>query len=262
MIADKAFLRSFDRNIRGKFSYFLLRSFSMRVDQINHILLIDSGLPSDMFNILCCNGETDRRSVQIGINYFRQKQRPFAFWIGFEEEPPWLEKELIQSGLVTDETEWAMACDVTKCQESSNFTNIKQVQTEKEVCDMLYVMKSIFSKQEGGAIDLFYHQATKHLISPNSQLRFFIGYENKEPAAIVSLYFDEGLASIFDLIVIPKMRGKGLGKLMMKKAMVEAKINGFGTCILTATNDVRALYQKLGFSDIKTMKVYQSRSET
>jgi ribosomal protein S18 acetylase RimI-like enzyme len=56
------------------------------------------------------------------------------------------------------------------------------------------------------------------------------------------------------------MRGRGLGKLMTQWGMLEAKAKGFDRCILTATNDAKYLYRKLGFVDVKTMKVYHERS--
>lgn len=59
----------------------------MTVLSIDHIVLIDSGLNSNMFNILYCNGATDRASVKIAIDYFKLKKLPYAFWIGFESEP-------------------------------------------------------------------------------------------------------------------------------------------------------------------------------
>ena len=85
---------------------------------------------------------------------------------------------------------------------------------------------------------------------------FWIGYKNAKPVSLVSVYFDEGIASIFDVIVLAEMRGKGLGKLMTQRGMLEAKTKGFDRCILTATNDAKYLYHKLGFVEAKTMKVY------
>lgn len=52
------------------------------------------------------------------------------------------------------------------------------------------------------------------------------------------------------------LRGKGLGKAMTLKAMLSAQKKDFHKCVLTATNDARYLYKKIGFEDLKTMKVY------
>ena len=43
---------------------------------------------------------------------------------------------------------------------------------------------------------------------------------------------------------------------MTLSAMLTAQEKGFNKCVLIATNDAKYLYQKLGFIDLKTMKVY------
>lgn len=43
---------------------------------------------------------------------------------------------------------------------------------------------------------------------------------------------------------------------MTLRAMLSAQEKGINKCVLTATNDAKYLYQKLGFEDLKTMKVY------
>lgn len=260
MLFDKAFLRRFDTNVRGKFSYLPSHIHTMEVSQANHLLVVNSYLPCDMFNIICCNGDADLSVIRENLEYFRLKKLPYAFWIGFEDEPSWLEGELQKLGLVTEEMEWAMACDLTQCQEEVARSGIEKVSTEDGIRDLIQVMKEIFPKNEHDAIESFYHQSEPFLLSPDSQLIYFVGYDNGKPVSLVSVYFDEGIASIFDVIVLPEMRGRGLGKMMTQRAMLEAKTKGFETCILTATNDAKYLYQKLGFVDVKTMKVYHEPS--
>ncbi len=258
MIFEKTFLRKFDKNILGKFSYLPSSTHSMQASLIDNILQIDSNLPCDMFNILCCNGLTDLSSIHKSVDHFRSKNLPYAFWVGFEDEPSWLEAELQKLGLLSDEMEWAMACDLPRYQEDLDLTHfsVRKVCTQEGIQDLVHIMKKIFPQHEHEAIESFYHQSAAHILLLDSRLLFFIGYEGVNPVSLVSLYFDEGLASIFDVIVLPEMRGRGLGKFMTQRAMSEAKTKGFDTCILTATNDAKQLYQKLGFVDVKTMKVY------
>lgn len=256
MFLDKAFRRRFDRNIIGKFSYLPLRNKSMKVIEENHLLLVDSDLPCDMFNILCCTGVTDRSFICENIDYFRSKNLPYAFWVGFEDESSWLEEELQKLGLVTDEMEWAMACDLNKYQKQIDHSDIREICSQAGVQDVIHIMKGIFPKQEHSAIESFYYHSEAYLTSVDSRLKFFVGYESEKPIALSSVYFDEGLASIFDVIVLPQMRGRGVGKLMTQRGMLEVKTRGFDRCILTATNNAKYLYQKLGFIDVKVMKVY------
>jgi ribosomal protein S18 acetylase RimI-like enzyme len=110
--------------------------------------------------------------------------------------------------------------------------------------------------EEHSAIVSFYEQSTPILLSKGCSLSYFVGYDNHKPISLSSLYYHQETASIFDVIVAPEMRGNGLGKAMTLKAMLTAKEDGFKKCVLTATNDAKYLYEKLGFQDLKTLKVY------
>ncbi len=255
---DKEFLKLFDRNIKRKFSYLASHNKQMTLQTFGHIVLIDSGLNSNMFNIVYCNEDGDQRSVKAAIDYFKSKKLPYAFWIGFENEPSWLEKELLALGLVTDETEWAMICNLNKQKPMLIHPDfdIRQVQDQTEMKNIISVINHIIPVDEHLAIQSFYEQSTAVLLSKDCSLTFFVGYESGKPISLSSLFCDQEMASIFDVIVLPEMRGKGLGKAMTLKAMLNAQEKGFNKCVLTATNDAKYLYQKLGFKDLKTMKVY------
>lgn len=256
---DKQFLKLFDRNIKGKFSYLPSHNKQMTIQSIETIVLINSGLNSNMFNILYSNGTTDRGSVKIALDSIRSKKIPYAFWIGFEDDSSWLEDELLALGLVSDETEWAMLSDLDQqvlTPIPSDF-DIRQVQDSAGIQDIINVMNNILLPEEHSAIQSFYEQSAPILLSKGSSLTFFVGYENRKPISLSSLFYDQGIASIFDVIVLPEMRGRGLGKAMTLKAMLSAQEKGFNKCVLTATNDAKYLYQKLGFVDLKTMRVYR-----
>jgi ribosomal protein S18 acetylase RimI-like enzyme len=255
---DNKFLELFDQNIKRKFSYLASHNKKMAIQTFGHIVLIDSGLNSNMFNIIYCNESCDQQSVKAAIDYFKSKKLPYAFWIGFENDPSWLEQELLFLGLVTDETEWAMICDLDKQKPIPiHFDfDIREVQELAEIKNIIIVINQIIPVDEHLAIQSFYEQSAAVLLSKNCSLTFFIGYENGKPISLSSLFCDQEVASIFDVIVLPEMRGKGLGKAMTLKAMLSAQEKGFNKCVLTATNDAKYLYQKLGFNDVKTMKVY------
>lgn len=243
-------MKSFDQNIQGKFTY--LPKHVLK----GQMTLIDSGLQSNMFNIVFCNPNVEPIAVHQAIEYFREKKLPYAFWIGFDADPLWLEQELIAKGLTSEETEWAMVCDLDQHPPEVADFDIRQVQTQEGIQDVISVMNGILPSEEHEAIQTFYEQSQDKLLAEGSRLTFFVGYENERPISISSCFCDENEASVFDVIVLPEMRGKGLGKAMTCQAMLQAKEKGYNRCILTATNDVKYLYQKLGFKDLKTMKVF------
>ncbi len=252
---DRNFLELFDNNIKGKFSYLASHNKHMAIRNFGNVVLIDSGLNSNMFNIIYCNEDGDQRSVKAAIEYFKFKKLPYAFWIGFNNEPSWLEKELLALGLATDETEWAMMCDLKPMPIHSDF-DIRQVEDLAEIQEVISVINQIIPVDEHLAIQSFYEQSAPVLLSKNCPLTLFVGYESGKPISLSSSFCHHEVASIFDVIVLPEMRGKGLGKAMTLRTMLNAQEKGFNKCVLTATNDAKYLYQKLGFKELKTMKVY------
>lgn len=134
--------------------------------------------------------------------------------------------------------------------------DIRQVQDLSEIQNIISIINHILPVDEHLAVQSFYEQSAAVLLSKNCSLTLFVGYESGKPISLSSSFCDQEVASIFDVIVLPEMRGKGLGKAMTLKAMLNAQEKGFNKCVLTATNDAKYLYQKLGFEDLKTMKVY------
>lgn len=255
-------LELFDKNIKAKFSFLPSHLKSMSVHNVGHVIRIDSGLSSNMFNILCCEGRTERSAVQTAVQLARSKQLPYAFWIGFEQDPDWLEEELLALGLITEETEWALHCDLLKqdTKGKKGAFDIRRVHAREGVQDIIRVMHGLLPSEEHVAIQSFYEQSAPVLLKGNCPLTFFVGYVDKKPISLSSCYCDYGLASLFDVIVLPEMRGQGLGIAMTAQGMLHAQEKGFDNCILTATNDAKFLYQKLGFKELKTLKVYQEPS--
>lgn len=245
---------AFDRNIQGKFTY-LPKLLGMEVVRRGGVVFIDSALKSGMFNILYCEGNAGREEVRAAIEYFRTKGLPYAFWIGFEGEPEWLEGELQACGLISEERELAMKCDLGAIKFSELPFDIRRL--SGSVDDLISVMNSIMPQGEHEAIEAFFKKAEPFL--ERGSLTFFVGYEDGSPVSLSSCYSDQGIASVFDVIVLPDKRGKGLGKAMTLAAMRHAKELGIRECVLTATNDAKVLYQKIGFVDIKEMRVYQDR---
>lgn len=262
---DKSnFLLAFDENIKSKFSYLPSLLSNATVIHKNNVLLIDSGLNTDMFNILCCEGIPIRENIRLGIQYFKDKNLPYSFWVGFEQDPIWLKEELYQLGLISVEKEWAMACDSMQS-DWSEFQDIpfavRRVTSVEILQDFITVIQALLPYHEHAAIETLYLKSAHALLSEKSSLTCFVGYDNGRPIATSSVFFHSGLASIFDVIVLPKMRGRGLGKWMTLQAMNQAKEKGVDICILTATNDARYLYEKLGFKVVKAMEVYNERPD-
>lgn len=247
-----------DAHIQHKFAYIPREMPRMAVLDSYHTLLIDSGLPSDMFNIICCTGKEQSQDVELSIRHFREKNYPFCWWVGFDSDPPWIEQELERHGLHRTECEQAMEADLKNpvSHPSLNNLEINRVTDTKGLEDFLSVMCAILPAEEHRAVRTFYRTSAPVWNAPESALSFFVGYVEGRPVAMSTLFTADGLCSIFDVIVISEMRGQGFGSALTCAAMQHGRDAGLERCFLTATNDAKLLYEKIGFKKLKEMCVY------
>ena len=76
------------------------------------LVLADSGLPCDTFNIVCrarLAGPDGMQRCRDAVGYFHGARRPFSWWVGPADEPASLGAMLESVGLERTETELAMA---------------------------------------------------------------------------------------------------------------------------------------------------------
>lgn len=251
-------MNPYDQNIIDKFCYLPSKIEGMSISTDNGMVMIDSGMCSDMFNIICTKSSANKESLKIGIDHYQKKNLPFCWWVGFDEDPDWLKDSLNSYQLHPTEEELMMIAksDQVKWESLPSELKLERITNDRQIEDLIEVICSVVDSSEHQAMNAFFHAAAPFLISPESDLRFFIGYVDQQPVACSSVFFSQGIASIFDVMVSPSMRGKGLGKAMTLAAMKEGTNSGYSELILTATDGAKFLYEKLGFEAIKLMCVY------
>jgi ribosomal protein S18 acetylase RimI-like enzyme len=250
-------IQALEKNLLGKFAYFQKQLSSMEVIDQDPLLIINSNEVTDMFNMVCCHGNVNRKQVDNAIHYFKNKKLPFAWWMGFESESNDLTTILEENGLKRSEEELAMAIQLDSAFKFTLPKNllIKQVNDKQTMEDYIHVITDIVPNEKS-AIENFYHKAEKIILLDNEATGLYVGYVDSQPISTCSVFFSEHAAGIFDIIASPKMRGMGIGSAMTQAAMKSALNKGYDICILTATNDAKFLYKKLGFQALKSMCVY------
>lgn len=99
-----------------------------------------------------------------------------------------------------------------------------------------------------------YHQLVRqmfadHLLQPAN---FIMLWEGKTPIATAVIVIERGFAGIFDVIVHPQMRGRGVGRQLMEYVLWLSGESGAHTAYLQVTLSnptARALYESLGFRE-------------
>lgn len=83
----------------------------------------------------------------------------------------------------------------------------------------------------------------------------YIAQCGETPVGCVAYYrFDEGIAELKRLFVVPQAQGMGLGKKLLQQAMADAAVAGYHTLYLDSVarlTAARKLYDAMGFTEIE-----------
>lgn len=251
-----AVMRGLEHHIKQKFNYLPSKLKGVAIAK-SPVFAIDTGLKTDMFNIAFCNGPTTEEDVHATIAHFKKRKLPFAFWVGFDGDPPWIEVTLQEAGYRPNEDETLMVTNLDFLDLPDEYPlEIREVKDQKGFADFLSVLGGLLDKGEFAEVKRFYEGVSKVVLGGTCKEHFFVGYQDGEAIGCASSFCHDDLASIFNVIVLEKWRGQGFGKALTLCAMRDAKRRGMSTCHLTATDDAKHLYSKLSFKEIKLLKVY------
>jgi ribosomal protein S18 acetylase RimI-like enzyme len=249
-------LLNIEKNAFEYFAY-LPKMLGFKVAHMSHATIIDCGLGSSLFNIVC---ETQlqqanfEKEIQQTIDMFEGQS--FAWWLGPSSIPKNLGSALQKKGFLRETTEYAMLCDLKQIDQRTpthSTCTIHCVETTQTLQDFI----SILEPYDQSARSFF--EKIHNPINQTSQ-KLFVGYEKNQPVIIGTLYLgvEKDTASIFSLLTQEDKRGKGYGKTMMHHLMRYAKENGFASVSLSASSDSGfRLYEKLGFKVMGLFECYE-----
>jgi ribosomal protein S18 acetylase RimI-like enzyme len=248
------FSEKLDANMMGKFVY-LLKLMGMEVIEQSGGVIVDTNIPCDMFNIVCCpKSALDVKSV---CDRFWSRNLPFAFWVGFNDEYSDFQNDIEKIGLNFDEAEIGMAVSMDELDFEifCNKLEIKLVSNAELLRDFITVYKNLIPS-DANAIDEFYTKAAPFILDPKSDLKLFVGFYDGMPAATSALFLQDNVAGVWDVTTLPKFRRKGIGTDMTLHALKYARdLCNCGIGVLTASSDGESVYRKIGFRKIKEFRI-------
>jgi ribosomal protein S18 acetylase RimI-like enzyme len=225
-----------------------LRSLSgATVIDTPELVIADSGLTSDTFNVICRARLSVSRApsqVAAALEHFRSTGRPFSWWSGPADQPSSLRTFLAEQGLKHLETELTMSADlrVAPPESPAGGLEIRRVRTAGD----LRALAGIVS-QGSEEVARFYLDTSTSLLSRESPQRFYLGYLEGEPVCAAELALAAGVAGIYGVVTLERFRRRGFGTAMTRHAMMEARDSGCPTAILQATAAGAGIYARLGF---------------
>ena len=234
----------------------------MNVLQNKNSVLVNTGMPSDMFNVACLTDcGVDLESIAKSF-----RSLPFAWWVGFEnvrfkndrEKFEKCKRKFEKFGLKNPENELGMYADITKMSKISDckILHISQVTDLISLQDFVEVYKKLLPT-DAKAIEQFYLSASPFILKKTSPLKLFVGYVNQQPAATGALFLHADVAGVWDVTTLPDFRNMGIATNMVRYSLFYAHdMHGYRTGVLTATKSGEKVYRKLGFQKLKEFFVF------
>lgn len=129
--------------------------------------------------------------------------------------------------------------------------NIKRVKTKKDAIGFAKTASESF----GYKVDF---NVIHKMLNDTETIRLFIYEENNESLGCGIVFFDSNHNAGLHMIgTLPQGRGKGIGKSMTERLLIEAKENHMNRCVLHASLMGESIYRKLGFISYDEIETYR-----
>jgi ribosomal protein S18 acetylase RimI-like enzyme len=228
------------------------RTAGMRVSEELGVLLADSGLPCDTFNVACrarLTADQAPQRIREAIAFFRKVGRPFAWWVGPADQPSDLGDRLLDAGLLPAETELAMAADLSAVRiddRSPGGLEIRRVRTAPELQDLARIVAANWTPPDPEVLR-FYELAASVLLNPDSPQWLYVGYLAGEPVATAELTVGGGVVGLYNICTLGAYRRRGIGTAMTLQPLLDARESGVHTGVLQAAAGGVGIYTRVGF---------------
>jgi GNAT superfamily N-acetyltransferase len=238
------------------------RTPGMQVQADAELVLADSGLPCDTFNMVC-RARLDDASAQARVRgavaHFREARRPFSWWVGPADRPRALGALLEDAGLAPAERELAMAMELsalTADEPAPAALSIVRVRTPAALADFAAVMADNWTPPDPD-VPRFYAEGAAALLAPECPQRLYVGHAEGTPVAAVEATIAGSLVGLFNVATRTAWRRRGFGSAMTVHALREARTEGVRTAVLQASADGAHVYARIGFSPFGEVTEYK-----
>jgi len=246
-----AAVKVIEANLWERLSFLAKTRKGAVVQDTADLLLVDSGLPCEMFNKIGRSSLHPRFAmdrIESAINHFKAKAEPFSWWIGPNSGHGSLEPTLTELGLVSGEEQWGMALslDTLNLPSAQAGLDIKRAATKDAIKQFAEVIAGGSNPPDENIIK-FYEDTADAAVSATSPVKLYIGYADNKPAAAMEVFYGQGAMGIYSMGLTAAGRGKGYMPALLISALKEAKKAGQRIASLMAKEAERAAYQRIGF---------------
>ena len=197
--------------------------------------------------------------IRENIEYFKELQLPWSWFIGPNSRPLDLKQRIKEYGLTNEFLMPGMALELESM--NDNFTipprfTVKKVNDLGSLRDFVDVVTTVMSLFRENPYEFYLFEAMAIFDDEKSKIDY-VGYLDGVPVATSTLMCSETVAGVNIICTLPEARGKGIGTEMTLVTLREARVLGYKVAVLLSSEKGRGVYRRIGFEDYEGMGFYR-----